>query len=181
MNNARWIPAFAGMTMFFCLPGSGSGEQVGSAGGAASVSPASGRGRKTGERKRFATTSRRAKEQTRAMLLTFQMRWPWLAQPSNPISIAARARPASISNTKHAEIRQQQARPALFQGAHPAPIIPPMRRSLLALCLLAVSGLPAAATRPAFGDDPADSSKNPAASAPSVKTENGTHEREPPA
>jgi hypothetical protein len=59
-----------------------------------------------------------------------------------------------------------------------------MRRSLLAiitLCLLVVSGLSAAATRPAFGDDPAGSSKNPAASAPSVKTENGTHEQEPPA
>jgi hypothetical protein len=85
---------------------------------------------------------------------------------------------------KHAEISHQQARPALFQGAHTAPIISPMRRSLLALitlCLLAVSGWPAAATRPAFGDDPAGSSKNPAASAPSVKTENGTHEREPSA
>ena len=99
--------------------------------------------------------------------------------------IAARAIQQPISDIKRSEIRQQHARPALFQGAHPAPIISSMRRSLLALislCLLAVSGLPAAAaTRPAFGDDPADSSKNPAASAPSVKTENGTPEREPPA
>ena len=42
LNNARWIPAFAGMTTFFCLPGSGT--QVGS--DAATISPASGRGNK---------------------------------------------------------------------------------------------------------------------------------------
>ena len=44
LNDARWIPAFAGMTTFFCLPGSG--VQAGSA-GAAYISPASGRGRKS--------------------------------------------------------------------------------------------------------------------------------------